>query len=204
MAIHTYANLAIDEATKLADLNGISYDLRRAREFADRLANELKSEKYDSDFVESLSISTVVMYSRPFLKGARHRLGETELTVLSEKQREAHNHLRAYRDKHVAHSVSALEQNVPRADYCEERVADEGITGISCEGFRVVGLSSADLDAIVELTTLLEKIVDDYVECEKETQLKVVRERPLEEILCGGRKAIVVDVPASVSSRRKQ
>ena len=203
MATHTWADLAIEEAARLADLNGISHDLRRAREFADRLTNERKSEKYDPDIVESLSISTVVMYSRPFLTGARHRLGEAELAVLSESQREAHNHLRAYRDKHVAHSVNALEQNVPRANYCEERVAVEGITGISCAGFRVVGLSSADLDAVVELTALFLKMADDHMEKEKEALLKVVRERPLEEILSGGRKAIVVDVCASISSRRK-
>ena len=134
MADHTWVDLQIAEAARLADLSGILLDLQCARDFAQMLAAEFTATKTNWRLVEPLSIAAAVMYSRPFSGRVRHRLREEDLKILSSEQRAAHDHLRAYRDKHVAHSVNAFEENIPRAYYCVERVKEEGITSIGYGG----------------------------------------------------------------------
>jgi hypothetical protein len=186
-------DLQIPEAAKLADLSGILWDLQRAREFAELLAQELSSPKPNWRLVEPLSIAAVVMYSRPFSEGVRLRLGEDDLTTLTPEQRSAHDHIRAYRDKHVAHSVNAFEENIPRANYCVERVREEGITGIAYGGGRIVGLSGGEVNAIIELARVLETQIEAQIKDERDRLLPIVRSMPLENVLAGGQKAFVAD-----------
>lgn len=204
MANHTWVDLHITEAAKLADLSGILTDLRQAREFAKLLADEFGAAKPNWQLVEPLSIAATVMYSRPFLGGVRHRLSDDDLKTLTPEQRRAHDHLRAYRDKHVAHSVNAYEENIPRANYCVERVREEGITGISYGGGRVISLSGTDVAAIIELTTLLQAHVEAQIAAEQARLLPIVRSKPLQQVLAGGQKAFVVDTRAEVAERRKR
>jgi hypothetical protein len=204
MATHTWADLYIPEAVTLADLGGISLDLESARQFAELLAGEFAGEKPNWTLVEPFSIAITVMYSRPFVKGVRRRLGETDLAILTSDQRAAHDYLRAYRDKHIAHSVNAFEENLPRANYCLERVNEEGITAISYGSGRVMGLSGIDLKNVVELTTVLGAYVHSLIAKEQEHLLVIVRKMPLEEVLAGGQKAFVVDTHAAISKRRKK
>jgi hypothetical protein len=204
VATHTWVDLHIPEAARLADLSGILWDLRQVKEFAKLLANEFSAARPNWQLVEPLSIAATVMYSRPFSGGVRHRLGEDDLKVLTAEQRWAHDHLRAYRDKHVAHSVNAFEENIPRANYCIERVKEEGITGIGHGGGRVVGLSGADVTAIIELTTVLEAHIEAQIASEQARLLPIVRSLPLEQVLSGGQKAFVVDTRAMVAKRRKR
>lgn len=204
MATHTWVDLHITEAARLADLSGILCDLRQAREFAKLLASEFGADKPNWQLVEPLSIAAAVMYSRPFMRGVRHRLGEDDLRMLTAEQREAHDHLRTYRDKHIAHSVNPLEENIPRANYCVERVNEEGITGISFGGGRVVGLSGSDVAAIIELTTLLEAHIDTQISAEQARLLPIVRSLPLEQVLAEGQKAFDVDARATVAKSRKR
>lgn len=191
MATHTWVDLQIPEATKLADLSGILWDLQRAREISELLAKELSSPKANWDLVEPLSIAAVVMYSRPFSGGVRLRLGEDDLKILTPEQRSAHDHIRAYRDKHVAHSVNVFEENIPHANYCVERVQEEGITGIAYGGGRIVGLSGAEVNAIIELASVLKTQIEAQIKSEQERLLPIVRSMPLEKVLAGGQKAFV-------------
>ena len=184
--------------------SGISWDLRCAREFAELLAGEFAAEQPNLRLVEPLSIAIMVMYSRPFASGRVHRrLGEIELAVLTPEHRAAHKYFLDYRCKHVAHSLNAFEENLPRANYCLERVNEEGITAITCSGGRVTGLSGDDLKNVIELTTALEAHVDSLITKEQERLLVIVRKMPLEEVLAGGQKEFVVDRAAVRKPRKK-
>jgi len=143
------------------------------------------------------------MYSRPFSEGVRLRLGEDDLTTLTPEQRSAHDHIRAYRDKHVAHSVNAFDENIPRANYCVERVREEGITGIACGGGRIVGLSGGEVNAIIELARVLETQIEAQIKDERDRLLPIVRSMPLEKVLAGGQKAFVAD-SQDVAVRRRR
>lgn len=201
---YTWVDLFIPEAERLADLAGILWDLKKAREFAQLLRDEFSKPQPNWSLVEPLSISAVVMYSRPFLSGLRLRLDETALKILTREQREAHNYFRSYRDKHVAHSVNIFEENTPRADYCVERVKEEGITGISYGTSRIVGLSSADLEALIDLTRVLEVHVEGQISVEQDRLLPIVRGMSLDLVLSSGQHAFTTNPRSSVTKKRKQ
>lgn len=204
MATYTWVDLNIPEGALLADLNGVSIDLESAKEMAQTLLKEMESEEPNWQLVEPYSIAIAVRYSRPFVTGVRTRLGEKELSILTPEQRAAHERLRAYRDKHVAHSVNAFEENLPRANYCAERVHDEGITAVSCGHGRVAGLSPADLNNVIELSTLLRMHVEDLMSDEKARLLAIVKAIPIETVLAGGQKAFVVSHNTRVDKARKK
>lgn len=204
MATYTWVDLNIPEGVLLADLNGVSVDLKNAREMARTLNKEMESERPNWQLVEPYSIAIAVTYSRPFVTGVRERLGEQHLSIMTPEQRGAHERLRAYRDKHVAHSVNAFEENLPRANYCAERVQEEGITAIGCGHGRVAGLSSKDLNDVIDLTTLLLGYIDSLMSKEKSKLLSIVRAMPLDAVLAGGQKAFVVNRNTRMDRARKK
>jgi hypothetical protein len=126
-----------------------------------------------------------VQYSRPFVTGVRHRLGEAALSIFTPEQRANHDYFRAVRDKHVAHSVNAFEESQPVARYWVERVAEEGIEQISCIHNRIVGLSDNDLAELIDLAKTMSAYVDKQVADERAKVLAIVRQMPLEQVLKG-------------------
>lgn len=204
MATHTWVDLQLDEATRLADLGGILRDIQQAREFANLLITEHRAEMPNSQLMEALSIAATVMYSRPFMGGVRQRLGENDLRIFTPEQRIAHEHLRAYRDKHVAHSVNAFEENIPRANYCVERVNEEGITSISYSVIYVVSLGDVHVNAIIELTTLLEAHIESQIAAEETRLLPIVRKMPLQQVLAGGQKVFLDNKPVKAARQRNK
>lgn len=188
MATNTFVEIDLPEARDLADLTGIQMDLMAARDFALMLKKVFESERPKWDLVDPLSTAILVRYSRPFVTGVRARLGEDALQKLSGPQREKHRRLRAFRDKHIAHSVNAFEENQPVARYWIERVKEEGITSVECNHTRVVGLSSADVEVVIELTTAMLSHVDSCLEQEKAKVFEIVKKMPVDEILSKGSK----------------
>jgi hypothetical protein len=83
-------------------------------------------------------------------------------------------------------------------------VKEEGITSISYDRARIMGLSVSDLKNMVELSTVFGAYADSLIAREQERLLVIVRKIPLEEVLAGGRKAFVVDTQAAVSKDRKK
>ena len=203
MATYTWADLNLRETELLADLHGIHFDLDRARNFAKLLVAICESPTSNWELVEPLSIAATVTYSRPFSSGVRHRLSNADLGILTIEQRELHDFVRDYRDKYVAHSVNEFEENTVRATYCEERVKEEGITGLGYGGGRVVSLSGSEALAIVDLANIFIDYVNIKIGKEQVRLLPIIRSMPLEHVLAGGQKAFGAK-RENVSSRRKR
>ena len=204
MAANTFVEIQLPKAADLADLTGIQVDLQSARDFAKLLKNLLESERPDWQLVEPLSTAILVRYSRPFVKGIRRWLGSEALRALSAEQRKKHEHLRLFRDKHIAHSVNAFEDNQPVARYWVERVKDEGITSVECNHTRISGLSSADIEAVIELTTAMLEYVEESLAKEKAKVLAIVRSMPLENVLSSTRQGPRLPASGDVGRSRKR
>jgi len=202
MATYTWVDLRIPEATRLADLHGIATDLQRAQEFARLFLAQFNTEPSNWQLVEPLSIAIAFAYARAFSGGVRHHLTEEDLASLTEAQRATHQFLRDYRDKHIAHSVNEFEENIARANYCQERVATEGFTSIGYGGGRLVSLSGNEIQAVIEITAALEIHVRNQIKAEEERLLPIVRAMPLEVVLAGGQKAFQPTL-SNVAKRRK-
>ena len=204
MATSTFVEIDIPEAADLADLTGIQFDLESARSLSQMLKKELESEKPDWSLVDPLSTAILVRYSRPFVSGVRQHLGEEAIQTLTKQQQCKHQRLRAFRDKHIAHSVNAFEENQPVAQYWMERVNEEGITSIECTHTRVVGLASSDVEDVVELTTALLSYVNARLEQEKAKVLEVVGKMPVQEVLAHSRKRPKVPDIKKIDKARKK
>ncbi len=183
----TTVEIDLSEASDLADFIGIEYDLRSAREFAQMLLRVHAQAGPNWRQLDPLTTATLVRYVRPFAKGVRSRLGDEALAALPPEQRATHARFLAIRDKHVAHSVNAFEENRVVARYQVERVKDEGITAIEARHVRIVGLGVDDLNSIVEITSVILGHVEARIREEKAKVLAIVRRKPIEEVLAGAK-----------------
>ena len=204
MAIHAFVEFEMPAAEVFADLTGIRYDLESARSLARKFQSVMVGEKPDYELVDALTTTILVRYSRPFSEGVRRRLTEDALDSLSEDQRRKHERFRDFRDKHIAHSVNAFEENQPIARYVEGREHSEGVYSVECHHDRVVGLSSSETENVIELTTAMIEYVDRFLDIEKETLLTKVRATSFDRLLSQRRNR--TSLPHSVDikkSRRK-
>jgi hypothetical protein len=204
VATHTFASLDLAKAKRLADLTGIQHDLESAKELATRLVEQWGSEKYDSVLLDALSVAVLVRYSRAFVTGVRERLSCEELSLLSEEQRTKHDRLRAWRDKHIAHSVNAFEENQPVARFCLERVKEEGVYGIECNHGRVIALSQIESEFVIELAEVFLNYVKGEIAEEKRKLLVIARGIPIDDLLAPDRQRAMLVSGESIEKQRKK
>ena len=183
MAANTFVEIEFAEAADLADLAGAQFDLNSARFLSKTLKDNLETPNPNFSLVDPYSTAILVRYSRPFVTGVRKRLGEEVLSFLTKAQRKKHDRLRAFRDKHIAHSVNAFEDNQPVGRYWVERVAEEGITAVEVNQSRVIGLSSSDIEDVIELTTTMLAHLDTRLLGEKARILEIVRKMPIDKVI---------------------
>lgn len=155
MAVHAFVEFQIPDAQAFADLTGIRYDLESARSLATKLQRVMEGDNPDYELVDALTTAILVRYSRPFSKGIRKCPKENALDELSEDQRHKHDTLLNFRDKHIAHSVNAFEENQPVARYVEGREYSESVYSVECHHGRFVGLSSSETESVIDLATAM-------------------------------------------------
>ena len=187
MATYAFVEFHIPEASKLADLTGIRHDLESARTLATELKvlleDLLQHGKANSNILDALTTATLIRYFRPFSKGIRRRLDISEIGTITPLLHKKHEHLRAFRNKYLAHSVNAYEQNRPVARYVEERMDTEGVNAVECHHTRVIAMSPQEVDDAIELTTCILRYLDDIIETEKKHVLEKIRLVPIRELL---------------------
>ncbi len=202
MAVHTFVEIEMPEAEDFADLTGIRYDLESARSFAKRLQSEIEREKPDYELVDALTTAILVRYSRPFSKGIRKWPKEDALDELSEDQRDKHDRLRLFRDKHIAHSVNVFEENQLIARYVEGREYSEGVYSVECQHGRIVGLSSSETESVIDLATAMIEYVDRLLVIEKEALLTKVRSISFADLLLKRRNRRHLSSSADIKKAR--
>ena len=202
MTVHAFVEIEMPDAEVLADLTGIRYDLQSARSLARKLQSVMARQKPDYELVDALTTAILVRYSRPFSGGVRKWPAEDALNELSEHQRDKHERFRNFRDKHIAHSVNAFEENQPIARYVEGREHAEGVYSVECHHGRVVGLSSSETVNVIELTTALVEYVDRLLVMEKETLLAKVRSISFDHLLLKRESRTALPHSVDIKSRR--
>lgn len=205
MATHTFVHFEHEEADALARLKSIHYDLQstiQLCEFFDAQCAQAANGYAGSEITDAFSTSILVRYSRAFVSGVRRGLGEEALAILTSEQRKNHERLRAFRDKHVAHSVNAFEDTKIQARYCLERVEQEGITGVSAAHYRVVGISSKDVSDTIELCNSFLAYVNEEIQKEQRRVLSFLRAMPVSEVLLRPSDPIMVPDHSKIGKRR--
>jgi len=203
VATHAFASLDLSEAQRLADLTGISYDLEKAKEYATRFITELGKPKYDFVLVEALSIAALIQYSRAFVSGVRTE-GNLDIKMLGKEQKEMHERLKFWRDKHIAHSVNAFEESQPVARFCLEKVYHEGVYGIECSHGRVISLSLVEANFIIELSEFFLKHIEAETVEEKKKLLILAKKIPLDDLLKPDRQRAMLVSGELIDKPRKK
>lgn len=202
MATHTFVHFEHEDAAELARLQSIHSDLQSAIQLCDYFESQSQNGYPPLEITDAFSTAILVRYSRVFVSGVRKRLEDDALASLDAEQRANHEWLRAFRDKHIAHSVNAFEDTKVQARYCEERVLQEGIAGVSAAHYRVVGLSSQDVRVITELCKALIVYVDAKIAEEKNRLLYILRSMPIAEVLAGPSSPLLVPDHSKIGKRR--
>src|SRR5262245_52172313 len=170
MADNAYVEIDVPEANALADLTGFLRDLESARDFAGSYKSLRQGQTWDWQLADALTTAALVRYGRAFATGMRHSLRNFKagfLSKLTPEQLEKHQRLIDFRDKHIAHSANAFEENIPVARYRVERVHTEGISSVECNSVSVSAMSVQDADDVIELTSALLVHASDTQTAEK-------------------------------------
>lgn len=183
MATYTFVNFEHEETAILAGLTSIRSDLHGTIQFCKYLESQSVDWKPPYEILEAFSTAILVRYSRAFVSSVRKKLGEEALASLSEEQKGKHKFFRAFRDKHIAHSVNAFEDTQIQARYCQERVHEEGIIQVTTSHFWISGLSSENVSDMIELCEKLLGYVDERVKEESSRLLTILRSMPVAKVL---------------------
>lgn len=106
MAIYSHIHLDFPEAARFKDLTSIADDFKRC----DAMCSRVIGKPDDPLEIDALSISIPILYARPFNGGIRVRINEIVESVYDDEQRALHHKFLLLRSKHIAHSISTLEE----------------------------------------------------------------------------------------------
>lgn len=209
----------VQAAARLASLTGLQADLEMVVGYCDRMieryaGKHLAKTPFDIvgfttpvDFMEweALSTAACVAYARCFLSGVRQSLDAEELNATDPTLRTGHEFVVALRNKHVAHSVNAFEQNSVTVSVGADCVSSAEIEAVTPRHQRQTGLS---FDFPAKLKILAEwwlRRVSEEVSRERELVLQVARGTPLAEIRAYGtlKSTSSNDRNAAVGKRRR-
>src|SRR5687768_8341398 len=88
----------------------VRYDLQGVVDCCDRLLSITRNQSDDYTLLEALSSAALVKYVRCFGGGKRTGLREKDISDIEGDPLGVHRYFKDLRDKHIAHSVSPLEQ----------------------------------------------------------------------------------------------
>ena len=180
MATHTFLALEIKEARYLADLFGIEHDLQSSIEWCKRYL-KLSAEQQLTWLIEPITIAILTRFIRAFGKGVRDQKALQLLDVLNDKEKEQYKYFKDVRDKHIAHSVNAFENNHVKA-YYELEHPEKGINSIGIGSDRVIGLSNHDIEQISKICKKLLGSLNAEMAIEQKKLLNYLKRYTLDEV----------------------
>lgn len=181
MAIWRFVNLDLPEAKLLADLTGILNDLKATIDICDLFLQE-RSRNAELILLESLIAAVVVRYARSFKSGVRSRVPTEILDNLTDEQKNIHDWIIGLRDKYVAHSVNAFEENTVVAYLVPEERGPKNVSSISVQQQRLVSLSNEEIAQLKSLSIVISENVTKLLELENKKVLEIARTLPMEEL----------------------
>src|SRR5215470_14064927 len=142
MANWKYVDFSVKEAQRLADLTGIQRDLEATEKFCDRFLAEAEiffnrgseSTADKSELLDAFCTAAIVRYGRSFTSGVRVGVPPEVIQSLPQEQQESHRFFLNLRDKWVAHSVNAFEEDQVVLYLTPEERGPRRVAGVSALG----------------------------------------------------------------------
>jgi hypothetical protein len=178
-----YVHFEHPEARRLADLNGVSYDLGLVSSLCDHYLSIDHCASSDNLLLaQALFMSAVVTYGRTFGSAVRSGVKRNQIDLLSEDLQLRHQYFKDLRDKFVAHSVNAFEENCVKLYLQPVERGGPGVSSIGLGHARVATLSYENIEQLKGLAAEVLALVENEMEVERARLLEFSKTLPLEEI----------------------
>lgn len=170
MALLRYVNIDLPESERLFDLSGMAIDMSGAIAACEQLSTDILNQ-----FCKDFSISLFAQYGRCFKGGVRIKTSrELEAAILAE-DRELHQFILNYRDKHVSHSVNEYENHRVRV-WLNPEERGRAINAINIESTYLVGPGTIVAD-ICSLCKRHLEWIEGEIRIEEAHLLEIVKNR---------------------------
>ena len=198
--------ILVPEAGDLMDAHGIRRDFVTAKAEAHYLLGHLaNADPIDFLLIQALTTSVIVRYCRPFAKGVRNsQIARGLVGELSSTEGLYHQRNLDWRNKHIAHSVNSFETNYLYAEWVEKPMMPSTITKIGVAETNIIGLNSAELEAIVSITEKYIGSLDKLIAAETQRILELVKRADNEAILLSRNIELSFPNQAAIAKRRKR
>lgn len=182
MATYRFVSVNGEEVELLADLTGVQNDLMVTIEYCDLLNEMIQGYPRDYRIEEALSSAILIRYFRSFGKGVRAKIPKSAFEGIGNEILLDHENFKDFRDKHVAHSVNAFEENQVVAYLNPKEKGKREVLSISVQAYRLVGLGTDDLNKLKSLCNYFKGKVSDLIKAENKKVLKYARSLPVDEL----------------------
>lgn len=146
----------------------------------------------------------LVRYARSFSSGIRARLPKQILQGLLPTLLDDHKWFKALRDKYVAHSVNAFEENMVVAYLAPEELGTREVQSISVQQHRLASLGLEDVHCLRLLCQELCRRVSELIEQERARVLEVARKLPVDQLYAQEQRAPTMVTRKTVEQPRKR
>jgi hypothetical protein len=180
-----YKNVAIDlpGSRELAELGGIIEDLKWVEEACVKLADLWKDPERDALLLEGMSVAALVRYFRCFSSGVRPKLPSEIVENAPDEWSKAHQYYKDVRNKHVAHSVNLLEENVITAAIPESDYPNFKVESLGFYHQRLSPMGPSDVENLRSLAEGVRHGLEEKKDAEMGELLKKVQEVPIEDLV---------------------
>lgn len=203
MAVWRFVDFFVPQAQRLADLTGVQYDLQMVEHQCEMILPMMESESLENMRLrEALCISAITSYGRTFVSGVRSGVTREQLDRLEAGLQDKHVYFKDLRDKWIAHSVNAFEDNRVCAYLVPEERGERAVASISVQQHRVLTLSGLDIVALQDLASSLRKIVEADIAVENQKVLAYARSLPVDQFYAA--TATPPAVPGTADARRSR
>lgn len=180
MSLWRFADFSVKEAQLLADLTGVEIDLRATEEICDLILQNMAKKPMELLLVEALCAAALTRYGRSFGSGIRYTIPDEVIKGLPPESHEKHEYFKHLRDKWIAHSINAFEENLVHAYLTPEERGPRSISSISVQHNRVAILSGNDIADLKALAVEMRKQLEILIVQEKKKVLEYARSLPVD------------------------
>lgn len=201
MAVYHYRVLRPNEPHRqlileVSDLRSIEFDLLSIGEYCDVFINIVEtffprgwalSEPNDVSqlafrSLQPIAEAAIIKYARTIKSGVRIKMPSDVITDLSSEDKKWHAFFESLRDKHIAHSVSAIETYYTRIyfDAADPSNTDRWSIGYGAEPIEL--LSPEWIKQLKQLATNVKASLGRHIKIKSDTLLTKIRDCNLDEI----------------------
>ncbi|XUW93805.1 hypothetical protein OH764_35585 (plasmid) [Burkholderia sp. M6-3] len=208
-------HFSLPVAQRFSDLTGIKTDLEAVEKICGRLIAEKDQRVFRPEadlgismdaifFSDALFAAAVVRFLRTHQSGARCGIPAAWVRDLPPALRAVHEHIKAYRDKFIAHAVAPLEDNQVFVCVQVDGETPGTVTEVNVDHGRLMSGGGLDAFALMQLAKVLRAKVESEIEIEAAQVLAAARAMPVEDIIKRGSQQVPVPSTRAVSKGRKK